>query len=481
MDFKIKGGNFVKVVKSDFLTKSKPLVRKLIDMLSVNYKYVSILGTDTKGKSFNVSKMGTEVNDIMLAERGFVVRIHNGVNYSEYSFNEISEDKLESIVENINLKLNKVSGEISVNSYEVVEEERITDSFLSEVEIDPEEISSEVIIHRMTQIKDAACACSDLVVNFRVSYNTIHVSKIFMSAEKDLEQSYLLGEGYLFSVVRKEEKTKYYFRSYSGMKGYELLDELKEEYKMIVDQSIKLLDSKPAIAGEYDVICTPDITGLIAHEAFGHGVEMDMFVKERAKGAEYIGKQVASELTTMHDGATAAKHMSSYLFDDEGTMGTDTIVIQNGILKSGLSDLLSALKLGTTPTGNGKRQSFERKAYARMTNTFFAAGNDKYEDMVASIKQGYIVEGMYSGMEDPKNWGIQCIALLGREIIDGKLTGNLISPVVMTGFVPDLLKSISMVSEKVELEGAGYCGKGYKEFVKTSNGGPYIKVKVRLG
>jgi TldD protein len=143
--------------------------------------------------------------------------------------------------------------------------------------------------------------------------------------------------------------------------------------------------------------------------------------------------------------------------------------------------LLSALKLGTTPTGTGKRQSFERKAYARMTNTFFEGGSDKLEDMIASIKYGYLLEGMYSGMEDPKNWGIQCIANLGREIKDGKFTGKFISPVVMTGYVPDLLKSISMVSEKVELDGAGYCGKGYKEFVKTASGGPYIKAKVRLG
>jgi TldD protein len=241
------------------------------------------------------------------------------------------------------------------------------------------------------------------------------------------------------------------------------------------------LDAKTAKPGEYDVICAPDITGLIAHEAFGHGVEMDMFVKGRAKGAEYIGKQIASTITTMHDGAAAATHVSSYLFDDEGTIGTNTTVIEDGILKNGISDLLSALKLGTTPTGNGKRQSFERKAYSRMTNTFFASGKDKYEDMVSSIKYGYQIEGLYSGMEDPKNWGIQCIALLGREIVDGKFTGNLISPVVMTGFVPELLQSISMISETVELEGGGYCGKGYKEYVKTANGGPYIKAKVRLG
>ncbi len=471
----------MKTVGSEFLTRSKPYVRKLIDLLSEDYKYVSVLGTDTKGKVYRVSKTGTEVYDAMLAERGFVVRLHNGVNYSEYSFNEIDEDKISDIVSDIKAKLHKVSSEIKLNEYAVIDEEELVRQFFSEEEVSPESISSEEIIRSLTEIKDLGCSLSELVANFRAAFSFTHVSKIFLSANKDLEQSYTYSEASMFCVARREDRMKYYFDGFTGMKGYEVMKDMKENCPRIVNQCISLLDAGTAKPGEYDVICAPDITGLIAHEAFGHGVEMDMFVKGRAKGAEYMGKQVSSLITTMHDGASAAKQVSSYLFDDEGTLGSDTTIIQDGILKNGISDLLSAMKLGTTPTGNGKRQSFERKAYTRMTNTFFAPGTDKYEDMLASIKYGYQIEGLYSGMEDPKNWGIQCIALLGREIVDGKLTGNLISPVVMTGFVPELLQSISMVSGTVELEGGGYCGKGYKEYVKTANGGPYIKAKVRLG
>lgn len=40
-----------------------------------------------------------------------------------------------------------------------------------------------------------------------------------------------------------------------------------------------LATSEPITPGEYDCICAPDVTGMIVHEAFGHGVEMDMFVK----------------------------------------------------------------------------------------------------------------------------------------------------------------------------------------------------------
>ena len=83
-------------------------------------------------------------------------------------------------------------------------------------------------------------------------------------------------------------------------------------------------------------------------------------------------------------------------------------------------------------------------------------------------------------MEDPKNWGIQCVCEYGREIIDGKLTDNYVSPVVMNGFVLDLLKSISMVSDGKEVIGAGQCGKGYKEWVRVSDGGPYLKARAKL-
>jgi TldD protein len=117
-----------------------------------------------------------------------------------------------------------------------------------------------------------------------------------------------------------------------------------------------------------------------------------------------------------------------------------------------------------------------------MTNTFFAPGKDKLSDMIQSVKYGYLLENYKSGMEDPKNWGIQCMISKGREIKNGKLTGKIVAPVLMTGYVPDVLKSITAVSDDaLYLSGSGHCGKGYKEWMKTSIGGTYIKLTGRLG
>ena len=105
---------------------------------------------------------------------------------------------------------------------------------------------------------------------------------------------------------------------------------------------------------------------------------------------------------------------------------------------------------------------------------------DNLDDMIKSIKHGYMLFETNNGMEDPKNWNIQCTAEYGREIKDGKFTGKIVAPVVMSGYVPDLLMSISAVSDDFEVVGAGHCGKGHKEWVTVSDGGPCLKARCKL-
>lgn len=475
----------MKVKMSKFLLEKKSTLKKLLDILSIDFKYVSILGTDSFGKQYLVQNTGVSIEDSFWNERGFVVRIYNGIGYSEYSFNNINSATVAEMAKNIKYRVNyeikKMKASVNITTYPIINEEKINSSFLGEVKVSFEETSDKDIISRLTLLNRKATSISEFVVNCKIKLQQVHVSKIFISSKKDLTQSYVWSEGYIFPITRKEKKTKFNYSSVSGLKGVEILDEMDSQVDETVSMAVKLLDAKPLKPGEYDAICSPDVSGIIAHEAFGHGVEMDMFVKNRAKAKAYIGKEVASNIVTMRDGATSAEEVSSYLFDDEGSIGGDTTIIKDGILETGICDILSALRLGVNPTGNGKRQSFERKAYTRMTNTFFENGKDKIGDMISSIKYGYFLNCPTSGMEDPKNWGIQCMVNYGLEIKNGKFTGNIVSPVVMTGYVPDLLKSISMVSNEVELKGSGACGKGYKEFVKVSSGGPYIKAKVRLG
>ena len=145
-----------------------------------------------------------------------------------------------------------------------------------------------------------------------------------------------------------------------------------------------------------------------------------------------------------------------------------------------MTDHYSATKLGLKRSPNGRRQAYDHKVYTRMSNTYFMPGSDQPEDMFASIDDGFFIDRATNGMEDPKGWGIQLEALYVARIKKGQLTDEVYSPVIVTGYVPDILHSISMISNKLEINGLGMCGKGHKEWVKVTDGGPYLKLKARL-
>jgi len=469
------------VKSSCYLQERKPRLLELIERLGQTFAYASVLGTDVRGEVCDVSSRVTSVSDGRWCERGFVARVFDDGRYYEYAFNQLPEGAggMESLAGRIAESARRARGDAF--EYPRPQEEALRETFNGVVGVPPGDMGADKVIARLAAINRRMRDLSPLVVEAQVRMGHTKVSKIFLSDKKDLEQNYVWSEAYLIPTARRGEITRDTYKSYSGLKGMEILDEMDGGVEETVATVCALLDAKPIAPGEYDVICSPDATGMIVHEAFGHGVELDMFLKNRANAQEYMGKPVASPIVRMHDGAKSANHVSSYLFDDEGNVGRDTVIIENGILRAGISDALAAARLGLPPTGNGKRQTFANKAYSRMTNTFFAPGTDKLEDMIASIKRGYFIEGASSGMEDPKDWGIQCMFSYAREIVDGKLTDNLVTPIVMTGYVPDLLKNITMMSDGMELFGSGACGKGYKEYVKVSDGGPYIKTKARLG
>lgn len=476
----------MKVESSEYLKEIKPVLVKLRDRLLQEFPYASLLAQDSTAKNYSVSKTSTGIRmDDTLTGRGFVAKVYDGKSYAEYSFNELSEEKLEEIAAAIRSELMPMSDRlpegVKKSCYAMLADEPVVFADSTEYELDPEEYGDEKIIAKLTEVSEAGRAYSDKILDCRAFASYQKCSKLFLSKNRDMEQNVLWMCGGIIAMAARGEEVKDSYKGFSVLGGAELLKEIGENAGKVAQTALDLLESEPITPGEYECVCEPDVTGMIVHEAFGHGVEMDMFVKNRALAKQYVGRQVASGLVNMHDGASAAREVASYFFDDEGVLAHDTLIIDHGILKAGISDAQSAMHLGTEPTGNGRRENYERKAYTRMTNTFFEAGKDKVEDMIASISDGFLLQEAMSGMEDPKNWGIQCMVSIAREIKDGKLTGKIYSPIVLTGYVPDLLKSISMVSDTSELCGSGMCGKGYKEWVKVSDGGPYIKAKIRLG
>ncbi len=461
---------------SPYLQGKRADCKALVSALNRHFPYVSVLGTDVRASVYFADRNTANARDGQ-GECGFVVKMHDHKAFYEYSFSDFTGD--------INALADRIVQSVKVHpSYanKTIEcpipcEEELVQSFSRSSDF--ENYSDEDLLAFCETLKNELLALDDKIVNAIVSLQPYTVSKLFISSRKELDQHYGWANGYAMVVYRDGKIAQ----AREGVHSHllqEIIEGLPKKKEKLLDKAKHLAKAKPIEPGVYDVITDSSISGLIAHEAFGHGVEMDQFVKDRALAKSYVGKYVASPISNMRDGAKSALSAASYFFDDDGVLASDTQIIENGVLVSGISDLVSASQLKTKPTGNGRRESYKRKAYARMTNTFFDAGKDKLEDMIASIEHGYMLFETNNGMEDPKNWQIQCTAEYGIEIVNGKLTDNYVSPVVMSGYVPDLLKSISMISDGLEVIGAGGCGKGYKEWVKVADGGPALKVRVKL-
>lgn len=464
------------------LENLRPILRDLVAEVARKFPYAS--GFVTRSSELRVM---SSLRDERVSETGptagAVFTVWNGSHFEESATGDLSPDGLATAAREL---ASTAKVHITAAGRAAIDVPALTAfahhgslTYSTPVRVDPTIVSLEEKLDLCRRTRDRAARLDPRVVDAQGSYDEGHVQTLFAGPAADMAQEiWRIGFGF-FDVAAEGDIVRFDGASNGGTGGFELAALEEREWEAVSGRIPGLLKATPIKPGYYDVVVDPENAGLIAHEAFGHGVETDMFLKDRARSREYLGKAVGSERVDLFDDPTYPGGYGTYGFDDEGQPASRTQILRNGIFIQGLTDLNAAIHLGIPRTSNGRRQDVN-KVYPRMTNTYFAPGADRLEDMVAGIDHGFYLGGFGSGMEDPKDWGIQCVIGWAREIEGGKLTDNYHTNVGLTGYVPDLLKSVSMVGPDLRLFG-GHCGKGHKEFIRVGMGGPYLKMKARLG
>lgn len=240
-------------------------------------------------------------------------------------------------------------------------------------------------------------------------------------------------------------------------------------------QAILQLDAAEAPAGEMEVVLGPGWPGVLIHEAVGHGLEADFNRKKQSAFAGLMGQKVASEKVSVADNGTIANRRGSINIDDEGTPSQNTLLIENGILRSYMSDKLSARLTGTRSTGSGRRESYQCIPMPRMTNTYMLAGQDDPADILRSVKRGLYAVNFSGGSVDITNGKFVFAASEAYLIEEGKVTTP-VKGAMLVGDGPTALKYVSMVGNDLSLdEGIGTCGKK-GQGVPVGVGMPTIKL-----
>lgn len=224
-------------------------------------------------------------------------------------------------------------------------------------------------------------------------------------------------------------------------------------------QAIATLGAVDAPAGPQTVVLAPGWSGILLHEAIGHGLEADFIRKGTSLYAGKVGEKVASDKVTVIDDGTMAGARGSINVDDEGVPAERKVLIENGILRGYMFDKLNARLLKQKSTGSGRRQSFKHYPMPRMTNTYLAPGNDTPDEIIRSVDRGLYCKSFGGGQVDISNGNFVFEVAEAYLIEKGKITRP-VKNATLVGVGPVALQKVSMVGcDPTPDPGMGTCGK----------------------
>jgi TldD protein len=240
-------------------------------------------------------------------------------------------------------------------------------------------------------------------------------------------------------------------------------------------QALVNLEAIPAPAGTLPVVLGSGWSGVLLHEAVGHGLEGDFNRKGSSAYSGRMGERVASKLCTIVDDGTLSGRRGSLSVDDEGTPTECTTLIENGVLKGYMQDKLNARLMGVARTGNGRRESYAHLPMPRMTNTYMLAGESDPAEIIASVKRGIYCANLGGGQVDITSGKFVFSTSEAYLIEDGKITAP-VKGATLIGNGPEAMSKVSMVGNDLALDsGVGTCGKDGQS-VPVGVGQPTLKI-----
>lgn len=472
----------------DRLHSLEQIAGDLVAELEGRFPYAAALMTDSSG--IHIHDTGGEQNaGEANPSRGIVFTAYDGVSFMEYATSNIAPGALDLLARDvrdwargIRLVTRDPQAPHLVGAGHATLAGHDPRDFRSTLEIDPATIPLVDKLAHIRYMQQRAQALDQRIMQAQVNYSDATTDSVYIGRGRYLRQRITRTLLAALVAVSDGVNVRHHYLLRGGAAGHEVARITDDDLRHLADVALRLLEAGKVEPGEYEIVTDPTVSGVIAHECFGHGVELDLFPKGRARAAHYLGQQVAVPALQMYDDPGISGAFGSYFFDDEGELARRTQILRDGVLVRPISDFASATYAPGIHTANGRRQDITRKPYARMSNTYFAPGNSATDpdDIIAGVERGVYLRQAESGMEDPMGWGVQVTAHYGEEIVAGRLTGRLFTPVGISGNVSDLLRSISAIGDDLELH-AGFCGKGHKEIVPVSTGGPHLRMKARLG
>lgn len=344
------------------------------------------------------------------------------------------------------------------------------------VEREPHHVDVGVKVEMVKRINSLARDMESRIGQVRVVYGDSRQQVRIVTSDGTLvedERTQVVLNILVIGEKNGEMQTAY--EAIGGFYGFEFFTD--EAVETLVMKTVKrvagLLEAIEAPMGTKTVVLASEAGGTMIHEAIGHGLEADLAMEGLSCYKGLLGTPIASPRISVVDDATIAHMRGTYAYDDEAVPSGRTVLVENGILKGYLFDRFHGLKYDLPSTGNGRRESFRYRPIPRMSNTIILPGDDRPDDIVASVDDGVLVVKMGGGQVDTVRGDFVFEIAEGYLIKNGK-TGEMIKNATMMGNGLKVLQEIDMVGSDLGF-GIGTCGKD-SQGVPVSDAQPTLRI-----
>lgn len=273
----------------------------------------------------------------------------------------------------------------------------------------------------------------DRIADRWAAFSATESDIIFVSPEQEIHQHIDTLTPYLGVAANDGRQTQK--RSFgveaASQGGFEVLERIgfKERARKTAEEAIALLAARDCPSGRGDLLLMPNQMILQIHESIGHPLELDRILGDERNyaGGSFVSLDMfgsyryGSELLNVTFDPSLANQIACYDFDDEGEASSKVFLIRNGILERPLGGATSQYRAKLPGTAASRACDWNRAPIDRMANINLEPGASRFEDMVASIENGILMDTNRSWSIDDSRNKFQFGCEVGWIIRDGEI------------------------------------------------------------
>ena len=443
--------------------------RVLHKAVSTGADYAEIFAENTVNHSINmIASKVDSINDTVIA--GAAVRVYKGLRSVMATTVDTSESGLLACAEKAAEALGQGTAQI-----DIVLKERIFGD-IHPVKVCPVSVSNKDKVAVLKEGYFADNEYDESIVQVQGTLLDVDHNILIASTEGLYTQDRQIRTRMMITAVAEKNGETQTGACRPGKRmGMELFDIVSPKATGIhaAKQAVTMVSAGYCPAGVMPVAIDNGFGGVIFHEACGHSLEASGVAYGRSQFAGKLGQKIANEKVTAIDDGTIPNAWGSINIDDEGTPGRKNVLIEKGVLKSYMIDKFNGRRMGMESTGNARRESYSYTPTSRMTHTYIAPGEDKNEDIIASIEYGLYAKEMGGGSVNPVTGEFNFAVNEGYIIRNGVICEP-VRGASLVGKGSDVIQNIDMVGTDMEM-GQGMCGSSSGS-VPTNVGQPLIRV-----